>query len=182
MDKEATLESEDPDKLYAQELDEDGNEKKPKGKGKGRGRGRGRGRATGRGRGRAAGKKDAPTEQGEEPAASAASAEVAAVPELGEGSTEATVPSKRARTVADAQREHAASPAKSSSHRRRMVLKRAQSQSPGKLAKSQKVQDEKASKKQSKKDKKVDKKDGEEKDEEDKKDEDGEEKDGEELL
>ena len=61
MEKEAQLEHEDPDKLYAEEAEDDegGNPKKP-GRGRGKGRGKGRG-ARGRGRG-GRGKKDSETE------------------------------------------------------------------------------------------------------------------------
>lgn len=148
MEKERVAEHEDPDKLYAQELSDDEDKvKKPKGKSKGKGKGKGkggRGRGSkGRGRGKPASIDqdkctDAPTtsEPCEPSAASGVGSgegagEKRALPEEVIHIDESKVASPKKRIP----KAKASPKATATRSRKRAVLQRAKSQSPGKRMK-----------------------------------------------
>lgn len=138
MERDKNAEGEDPDKFYADEADALENESAPKPgtRGRGKGKGRGRGKGKGRGRGRAKGeqgKQQDPTNQAsgsEPPGAPEAEVWSPNVDETDrhEGRLVKSPPAKRSKT---AQSPRTKAPAS----RKRAILKRANSQSPGSSAK-----------------------------------------------
>lgn len=146
MEKERLAEHEDPDKLYAQELEEDeeGKVKKPKGKSKGRGKGKGKG-AKGRGRGsQGRGRGKAASTDQETPVDSSAASEPSAASGVGSGDGVGEKPAQSEEVILGDDDSKVESPQKrkpgspkgtATISKKRAVLLRAKSQSPGKRVK-----------------------------------------------